>query len=94
MLGAFEFVFRAIAHTADMNSRSQDSLTIDAFAAFAQPLNSNLSCGGAPASETKAGANRVIVVRRLQDDVQLSRESGRDEESAASLCSSFMAAWD
>lgn len=74
-----------------MNSRSQDSLSIDTFGAFPQPLNS--SAGYSSGSEARGSANRIVVPRRLKDDVQLSRESSREEEAAASLCSSFMAAW-
>ncbi len=47
----------------------------------------------APASAPAPAAKKVQVVRRLNDDVQLSRELGADEGSADSLCSNFMAAW-
>ena len=74
-----------------MNSRTQDSLSIDALGAFGQPVNSNLGYS-APAPAARSASNRILVPRRLKDDVQLSQE-GRDDEAASSLCSNFMAAW-
>lgn len=75
-----------------MNSRTQDSLSIDALRALGQPVNSNLGYS-APAPAASSTSNRILVPRRLKDDVQLSRESSRDDEAANSLCSNFMAAW-
>lgn len=63
---------------------------------FNSPLSSG-SIAPAPsadsASPSAPATKKVQVVRRLNDDVQLSRESSADEGSADSLCSNFMAAW-
>jgi hypothetical protein len=76
-----------------MSSKTQDSFSIETLSAYSQPANGN--SGYCPAaSAVKPPVNRVLVPRRLSDDVQLSRESSANDEAAASsLCSNFMAAW-
>jgi hypothetical protein len=87
----FEMFFRAVGHTDDMNSTTQDSLSIDSLGAYSQPANGNVYTAPAPLART--ATNKIVVPRRLADNVQLSRESAGDEEGANSLCSNFMAAW-
>lgn len=74
-----------------MNSTTQDSLSIDSLGAYSQPVNGNGYTAQAPVART--ATNKIVVPRRLADNVQLSRESAGDEEGANSLCSNFMAAW-
>lgn len=68
---------------------TQDSFTIESLGLNSQPGSGN-SAYAAPA---RPQPGKILVPRRQPDQVQLSREASREEASANSLCSNFLAAW-